>query len=292
MKIMSKRLIEFNCGDPKSNQQTASKVECQVTIHNHGDKHVGTVKAPKQTRTIKARPLLRDNIKLNEEVEVFDSTAYVEKQHRSSVRVIPSQDTKPTDIELAVDEEDASETSFEQQPPPSRITRSADILTGTRIITPVRKLARNVPATNEQFVVVASQPTVSAIEIAENIEFHKKRADILTHILCEDNFKLMANLIDASGKVIISQQDFCELVALMLSTDEHHFEPSQIKLVLREEIVSNCLKVQVSPFKAIVEIKIDNHDFNVVHNEAANVLKNVYNISTDMVYAGVFGIKA
>ena len=309
---MTKRLIEFNCGDPKSNQQTASKVECQVTIHNHGD-NIGTATRPtrassskRPTRVIKPKPLA-DGIKLNEEVEVFDSTAYLEdrvvrpnedrvvKANRTTIKVEPKITRKPeqessTEQESNAEQDEDSASECISTFGAGRQSRSMELMS-TRVITPVRKMQRNIPATNEQFVVVASQPTVSAIEIEENIEFHKKRAEILTHILCDDNIKLLANLIDASGKVIISQQDFCELVALMLSTDEHKFEPSQIKLVLREEIVSSCLKVQVSPFKAIVEIKIDNHDFNVVHNEAANVLKNVYNISTDMVYAGVFGLK-
>ena len=38
---MSKRIVELTCGDPKSNQQTASKVECVVNINNNGST-VGT----------------------------------------------------------------------------------------------------------------------------------------------------------------------------------------------------------------------------------------------------------
>ena len=33
------RLIEFNVGDPKSNQQTASKIDCSITINNVSDKY-------------------------------------------------------------------------------------------------------------------------------------------------------------------------------------------------------------------------------------------------------------
>lgn len=33
------RLIEFNVGDPKSNQQTASKIDCSITINNLNDKY-------------------------------------------------------------------------------------------------------------------------------------------------------------------------------------------------------------------------------------------------------------
>jgi hypothetical protein len=268
---MTKRLIEFNCGDPKSNQQTASKVECQVTIHNHGDQS-----RPNQTRKVRSKSL--GGVKLNESVEVFDSTAYCEDK-RTTITVSPNIQEQSV--------EDMSDASIYDDTPIN--ARNIGTI-NTRVAIPVKRITRNVPATTEQFLVVSSQPTVTAIEIEENIEFHKKRADILTHILCNDNVKLIANLIDASGKVILSQQDFCELVAVMLSTNEHTYEPSQIRLELREEVISSCLKVQISPFKAIRGIKIDNHDFSIVHNEAFNVLKNVYQISTEMVYAPVIGL--
>jgi hypothetical protein len=32
---MSKRIVELTCGDPKTNQQTASKVECVINVNNH-----------------------------------------------------------------------------------------------------------------------------------------------------------------------------------------------------------------------------------------------------------------
>lgn len=239
---MSKRLIEFNCGDPKSNQQTASKVDCQITINNSQISKKG--KPKKQTTR---------EVKIVDGVEVFDSEL--------------SEDT-------------------ETQPVVEKSSHNEEF--NTKVNVPIKATLRSIPASTERFVMVSRQPIVTSEEIDNNIEFHKKRAEILTNALCLNDKKLSANLIDRSGKVIISAQEFCELVAIMLSNEESQVNPSDINLTLQEEIISSCLKVNVSPFKRIASIKINNQDFHNVQNEAYNTLTDTYKISVDTVYVVPF----
>lgn len=239
---MTKRLIEFNCGDPKSNQQTASKVDCQITINNS---QISKKDKPKKTNN--------PNVNLVNDVEVFNS-----------------------DLSEDVETQEAVENP------------SCNEEFNTKVNIPVKSKKRSLPSSTERFVMVSRQPIVTFEEIENNIEFHKKRAEILTNALCLDNKKLAANLIDTSGKVIISAQEFCELVAVMLSNEEVQIKPSDISLTLQEEIVSSCLKVHISPFKRITSIKINNQDFHNVQNEAYNTLTDTYKISVDTVYVVPF----
>ena len=54
---MSKHIVELTCGDPKSNQQTASKVECVINVNNHPGKH----------------PLPAQNIQAIDDTHVYES---------------------------------------------------------------------------------------------------------------------------------------------------------------------------------------------------------------------------
>lgn len=243
---MSKRVIEFNCGDPKSNQQTASKVDCQITINNtqNGTKDKAQLQ-PKQVR----------NIKITDGVEVFNSETS-ESNEREGLSSI---------------ENVMSSTEF-----------------NTRVNVPVKAKVRAIPTSTERFVMVSKQPIVTTEEIENNVDFHRKLIKIFTETLCMDDKKLLANLIDTSGKIIVSGRDFCELIALILSTEDHRVNPSDINLTLQEEYITSCLHVQVSPFKHIISIKIDNQDFYTVQNEAYNALSDIYKISMNTVYVVPF----
>lgn len=60
---MTKRLMEFTCGDPKSNQQTASKVDMVVNIHN-------TQASTKNQRKLNAQKSKAEE--LSDEIEVYN----------------------------------------------------------------------------------------------------------------------------------------------------------------------------------------------------------------------------
>ena len=242
---MSKRLIEFNCGDPKSNQQTASKVDCQITINNSQISRKDPDKKRKQSQTSQ-----RDISISNSGIEIFDSDV--------------------------IDDAETTQVNVEQEE------------FNTKVNIPVKPKVRSIPSSTERFVMVSRQPIVTSEEIENNLEFHKRRAEILTSALCLDDKKLLVNLLDKSGKVIISGQEFCELVALMLSNEQNQLNPSDVNLTLQETYLTSCLKVEVSPFKKVVSIKINNQDFHNAQNEAYNMLTDTYKISTDTVYVVPF----
>lgn len=250
---MSKRLIEFNCGDPKSNQQTASKVDCQITINNT---NTNPNTSPEQSPRRRSKNLTRD-VKLAGGVEVFNS-----------------EDNLTDDVET-------------QSGDRSSITMS-DKDFDTKVNVPVNVRKRSLPTSAERFVMVSRQPVITTEEIENNIEFHKKRAEILTNALCMDDKKLLANLIDGSGKVIISAQDFCELVSIMLSNDDYQLNASDISITFQEELITSCFKVHVTPYKRITAIKINNQDFHNAQNEAYNALSDKYKISVEQVYVVPF----
>lgn len=249
---MSKRVIEFNCGDPKSNQQTASKVDCQITINNTNS----NPNASTETQRRKSKNVSRD-IKLTGGIEVFNS-----------------EDNLTDDI-------DAQSTT-------DRSSVMSDKDFETKVNVPVNVRKRSLPTSAERFVMVSRQPIITTEEIENNIEFHKKRAEILTNALCMDDKKLLANLIDNTGKVIISAQEFCELVSIMLSNDDYQVNASDIAITFQEELITSCFKVHVTPYKRITAIKINNQDFHNVQNEAYNALSDKYKISVEQVYVVPF----
>lgn len=62
----TRRTVELVCGDPKTNQQTASKAACNITINN----------------TIK--PNEKPNVVINDETDYFDENATVEELRRNT----------------------------------------------------------------------------------------------------------------------------------------------------------------------------------------------------------------
>lgn len=229
------RLIEFNVGDPKSNQQTASKVDCSITINNrvtppspgHKVEAQGDMKVPNG-------PEHEGDVILNERnIEVFAPTAQNANGH------------------------------FDP-----------------RVNVAVRPKTRSVPSSTERFLVVSRQPVITSEEIENNIDFLKKLNTILTNTLTCENRKLVANMIDSSGKVILTGQDLCELIAEMLNIDAKQVNISYVE----GQIESSCFRIKIMPFKEILNIKIDNQDFRSSQNEAYNVLTDIYKISLNTVY--------
>lgn len=241
---MSKRIIEFTCGDPKSNQQTASKVECSITINNNDEKK----KSTRRGSTFRG---------VNG-AETFDS----EYIHDESVEDI---ETPPATIK--------------QQPSISSFN--------SRVQLPVKQVQRSVPASAERFVMVSRQPVITADEIDANGEFHRKLNEVFIKMLTEKDMQLISNIVDRTGKIILTAEDFCEVIAAMLSTADNTVESDSVSITLQEEITAKCFKVSISPFKHVTSIKIDKQDFHTVQNEAYNVLRDIYKISTDVVYVPV-----
>lgn len=117
----------------------------------------------------------------------------------------------------------------------------------------------------------------SQIEDLENeLEFYKLLATILSDILKDNNPKLIINLIDQSGKIIVHGEELIKLIAVKTRKSE-----SDINLRYKDE-EPTCLS-KVSPIKDISDIKINNETFSLKFNADYNVIKDNFNISLDKV---------
>lgn len=131
---------------------------------------------------------------------------------------------------------------------------------------------------------VTSETVITTEDVDKNISFLKKLNEILTQTLISDDVKLLTNIIDDSGKIILSGSDLCELISLMLSKENNSVAVNDIAINYKENFVTDCLKVKILPYKHISNIKIKNKDFKNFQNEAYNILTDVYKISLRTVY--------
>ena len=115
-----------------------------------------------------------------------------------------------------------------------------------------------------------------AVNMESELEFYRLLSTILSNILKDNNPKLIANIIDCSGKIIVSGAELVNLIAI-----KTHKDPSEINLRYRDEEPSCCAKV--SPIKNISDIKINNESFNLKYNAEYNILKDDFNISLERV---------
>ena len=117
-----------------------------------------------------------------------------------------------------------------------------------------------------------AQARCEALEI-EN-RFYKLLSSTLSNILRDNNPKLLINLIDQSGKVIIEARTLIELIAIKTNSD-----PNSVNIQWCDE-ETGCL-AKVSPVKNISNIKIDNETFSLKYNREYNILQDDFNISLD-----------
>ncbi len=104
--------------------------------------------------------------------------------------------------------------------------------------------------------------------------FYKLLSTTLSNILRDNNPKLLINLIDQSGKVIIEARTLIELIAIKTNSD-----PNSVNIQWCDE-ETGCL-AKVSPVKNISNIKIDNETFSLKYNREYNILQDDFNISLD-----------
>ena len=119
------------------------------------------------------------------------------------------------------------------------------------------------------------------INTNSELRFYKLLSQTFSNILRDNNPKLLINLIDQSGKVIIEAPVLIELIAIKTNTDKNLVN---IQFVEEE---TNCLG-KVSPIKRISNIKIDNETFSLKYNREYNILQDDYKISLAFSEASIF----
>ena len=105
-----------------------------------------------------------------------------------------------------------------------------------------------------------------------DLDLFKTIAKTFGEILRDNNPKLIANLIDQSGKVIVDAENLVRIVALVCQA---HPESINIEYEVKE---SGCCG-KFNPIKNIEAIKVAGLDFKLTYNEKYNMLTDQYSIS-------------
>ena len=114
-------------------------------------------------------------------------------------------------------------------------------------------------------------PTSDTLMLRENALF-KHLSVSFSNILKSNNPKLIANLVDQSGKVILAANDLVTAISLILGINE-----SSVKINY-EDPEAGCLG-KVNPIKEISSIKANGYDFQLAFNKEYNTLKDDLGVS-------------
>ena len=103
-------------------------------------------------------------------------------------------------------------------------------------------------------------------------DLFKHLAVSFSNILKSNNPKLIANLVDQSGKVILAANDLFTTISLILGINE-----SSVKINY-EDPEAGCLG-KVNPIKKISSIKANGYDFQLAFNKEYNTLTDDFGVS-------------
>ena len=124
------------------------------------------------------------------------------------------------------------------------------------------------------------------------LDLYKTIAKTYGHILKDNNPKLVANLIDQSGRVIIDAESLIKIVALVCQV-----QPESINIEYELSGGGCCAKInpikrieaiklsgggccaKINPIKRIEAIKVAGLDFKLTYNEKYNMLTDEYSVS-------------
>ena len=124
------------------------------------------------------------------------------------------------------------------------------------------------PPVIERDVTLAESEPLNGNEL----DLFKTIAKTFGEILRDNNPKLVANLIDQSGKVIVDAERLVRIVALVCQA-----HPESINIEYEVKETGCCGKL--NPIKNIEAIKVAGLDFKLTYNEKYNMLTDQYSIS-------------
>ena len=121
--------------------------------------------------------------------------------------------------------------------------------------------------TEEPTTVVMTRETTT-----ECCDVYKTLSKTLSEILKDNNIKLIANIIDQSGKVIIDVEALIQIVALICQVQ------AEDVTIEYDASGSGCC-ASINPIRGIENIKVGGLDFRLAYNEKYNELTDTYSIS-------------
>lgn len=252
---MNKRVIELTCGDPKTNQQTASKVDCTITINN-------VSKEPSKVKL------------LDEGTDVYLSDAPEEQQSpsSSSLKLTPVQQLQAKQNLKLGKVRSASNYGMKVQ----RDVKRTDV--------------ENLPIATEGFVQTSVRATITSDEVVSSIEVKDVLLAAQQRILRENDTLLLHNLLDNSQKIILHLDDLKHLIGTVIRLVDSEFVDTDVKVLVYENDIEvgccGCKKsTLVNPFNEISAIIVGKQDLKVHQFEAYTAIVDQLNISLTKVYS-------
>jgi hypothetical protein len=109
-------------------------------------------------------------------------------------------------------------------------------------------------------------------DLRSQLRFYQELAQVFSNILKSNNLKLITNLIDQSGKIILDAESLCTLIGLITN------ESPAVVNIQYEENKEGCL-AKINLIHKIKAIKIGVTDFNLGFNAQFNTLQEKYAVS-------------
>ena len=133
---------------------------------------------------------------------------------------------------------------------------------------PSGSISQSIPSLNNH---VPEYTSSQNLMLREN-DLFKHLAVSFSNILKSNNPKLIANLVDQSGKVILAANDLVTAISLILGINE-----SSVKINY-EDPEAGCLG-KINPIKKISSIKTNGYDFQLHFNKEYNTLTEDFGVS-------------
>jgi hypothetical protein len=127
---------------------------------------------------------------------------------------------------------------------------------------------------------------VTKATVAANLDFLRMLNQIQTKLLTRCNADLLANMLDFSGCIILRGQDLADLISVMLDLFSSDVDIKYINVEPDYDCCGNYA-TPWTPKKQVHSIKIKGLDFQLVYNEAFNILLS-YKISLNYVLISTF----
>lgn len=138
-----------------------------------------------------------------------------------------------------------------------------------------------------RYVVTSKIPVLTFEEIMNSVVVHNKINDILKEILINNDRQLICNILDTSKKIILTQEQLIDLLLTVLSLTGQSITKDNIRIKYSEDIVSQCLKTSISPFKNIISIKVFEQELSQTQPEIYSALSGTFKISLETFYQKV-----
>jgi len=114
-------------------------------------------------------------------------------------------------------------------------------------------------------------------EVLISSDFINKFSKIVVNMLTINDLKLVAQLVDLSGKIIFNVEELRELISLFLNC------PINLVSINLLPVEPHGCFGKYSPYRYINNIKIDQRDFRLLYNQHYNYLTDEYKICLEKI---------